>query len=286
MAELTIKDTGYASTADSGDPISVSYRAYGGEEISLKGISITTGSKGNYDNSPTLNNFNYADVNFGSIENRNVSIKGVILADSQEKTIVNSDTKSTTETSYTIQKTITIDKEIAYHKNSIRTDNASSMCSCKIIFKYEDSSSEEVEKTSTSASYGEKTYVNPEQDKVVEEIEVWLKTATSGFVALETNDTTVYVDDEGIETMYALSQLPETVGYKILYYKSLGTDNAKQLVTMMSNGHTLSSILQTRHNIDAAYNYLTVKFTSFTTTQKAGSPIINWSLDGIVLKYT
>ena len=174
MAELTIKDTGYASTADSGNPISISYRAYSGEEISLKGISVTTGSKGNYDNSPTLNNFGYADVNFGSIENRNVSIKGVI---------------------------------------------------------------------------------NEE-------------------------------DSTDIGLMYALSQLPETVGYKMLYYKSLGTDNAKQLVTMMSNGRTLNSTLQTRHNIDAAYNYLTVKFISFTTTQKAGSPIIGWSLDGIVLKYT
>lgn len=81
MAELNIVDSGYLTPAREGTQLSSSLRANSGTTIALKGVTFGISSGGNYDDSPTLNNFQISRVNFASVENDKFTISGIIRED-------------------------------------------------------------------------------------------------------------------------------------------------------------------------------------------------------------
>jgi len=284
MAKISIIDTGYVNGL-AGTQLSDAYRANLGDEIELKGITFGLKSSGNYDNSPTLNSFSHSVPNFGSIENNIISMTGILNTEAQEGFVSDSSSNVETSVSYVKQKTILINKYITVHKNQIRVDETGDSGTCKVVYKYDDSTSKEVVSTTTSLTYESKTYINPKPSKFVDEIEVWTKVNSSSDIIYESSDQSFYTDNGDLQLLYQLSRLPHTVGYKICYYNSLTEGTEKQLVTMMSNYHALNSSQQTAFGLSSAFYYIKVVFTGFSTTQTAGSDIIRWSLDAIQLPF-
>ena len=82
-----------------------------------------------------------------------------------------------------------------------------------------------------------------------------------------------------------MSRLVKTIGYKFIYYPSLSANDkyTQQLVNMMANGHVFTAGEQSAYTIAGAYEHIHVRFDSFNVKQKAGSPMIGFTLTGVLI---
>lgn len=86
--------------------------------------------------------------------------------------------------------------------------------------------------------------------------------------------------------MYELMRLAETIGYKSVFYNSTSSTDEfeRQLINLASGGHTFTVSEVSTFGLSAQYKVLHCRFQSFDVAQNSGSPIIQWSLTGIILK--
>lgn len=82
MTNITILDTGYVRTDNSGSQLATSARANSGSVISLQSVSVNFDTKSNLDDSPALGTYTECEVNLASFENRKIVIQGVFKTSS------------------------------------------------------------------------------------------------------------------------------------------------------------------------------------------------------------
>jgi len=115
-------------------------------------------------------------------------------------TIENLTETSQTGTTYVLKKTININsKKVSSATNDIRTQNSLETGYCKYQFNYTDATNASVENTTTIVSYANKTYTNPNPNKIVSSIYVYIKQSTFSNV-YEINDiVNIPIQDTFIE---------------------------------------------------------------------------------------
>ena len=95
-------------------------------------------------------------------------------------------------------------------------------------------------------------------------------------------------DATDIGYVYPLIRLPETEGWKAVFYTSTSGDKyTEQLIYQASNGHqfTANDISSTNFNLSSQYFYIPVRFKLFRPSQSPNSKVLRFRLEGSIDKY-
>lgn len=82
MANISILDTGYLKTDNSGTQLSTGDRFNSGNAMELKGVSFDYQISSNIDDNPSIGTYSITEVNFVSFDNPKIKISGVLAGSS------------------------------------------------------------------------------------------------------------------------------------------------------------------------------------------------------------
>lgn len=89
MANLSVIDTGFLKTTNTGTQLSATNRANSGSLITFKAVDFKPTAKGNLDNAPTLGTYTDSEVHLVSVENVGFNMMGKLdMTDSTDRALV------------------------------------------------------------------------------------------------------------------------------------------------------------------------------------------------------